>query len=195
MSTLRSNITAQRIAVLARSGETLFHIKDLMNLWEIRDFNTLRISLKRYVDQGLLCRIYRGFYSLVPAEQLSPEFLGAKSLHGFCILSTETVLYESGYHSQPPKEITFVSEISKHWEIGLYRFRSRQLAPQYLYNPVGIRLEKGIQKASPERAITDMLYFNPWVVFDREVDWQAIKTLQKQIGYPLTPHRYDPPKT
>lgn len=195
MSTPKNNITAQRIASLARSGENLFHAKDLANLWNLRHPNTLRVTLKRYVAQGLLHRVYRGFYSLVPPEQLSPETVGAKSLHGFCILSTETVLYEAGYRSQPPPETTFVSEISKHWKVGLYVFRSRQLAPQHLYNSAGVTLENGVQKASPERAIVDLLYFNPWAAFDRKVDWQKIKTLQKQIQYPLTPHRYDPPKT
>ena len=68
MSTLRNNTSAKRIALLASKNESIFHIKDLANLWAISDANTLRVTLKRYTDQGVLFRIYRGFYSLLPVR-------------------------------------------------------------------------------------------------------------------------------
>lgn len=197
MSTLKNNITAKRIALLASKGEVLFHVKDLANIWSIFDSNTLRVTLKRYTDSGILYRIYRGFYSLFPPPGtspfygLDPIFLGAKAIHDFCYLSTESVLYQSAYIHQKITSFTFVSEKSVKFEIGDYAFTSRQLHPRFLYQSEGVLRKEKIFVATPERAIADMLYFNPYYHFDRSPDWKKIFALQKKIGYPLTPHRYD----
>lgn len=194
MSTLRNNISAQRMALLARKQEVIFHINDLANLWGITDRNTLRVTLKRYADNKLLHRIYRGFYSLYPVSELDPTVLGAKALHQFCYLSTETVLWGEGFISQAPSVYTFVSSVSRQFSIGTHRFKSRGLNDCYLYQPTQVIMQSGINVATPERAIADMLYFNPAFHFDRPIPWRKIKKIQKEIGYPLTPHRYDPPQ-
>lgn len=192
MSTLRNNISAQRMALLARKQEVIFHVDDLANLWGITDRNTLRVTLKRYTDNKLLHRIYRGFYSLYPILELDPIVLGAKALHQFCYLSTETILWRKGFISQAPSVYTFVSSMSRQFSIDTHRFKSRRLSDRYLYQPAQLITQNGIKVATPERAIADMLYFNPAFHFDRPVLWAKIKKIQKEIGYPLTPHRYDP---
>lgn len=194
MSTLKNNISAQRIALLAKKQEVIFHIDDLANLWEIMDRNTLRVTLKRYTDNKLLHRIYRGFYSLNPPSELDPVMLGAKAIHQFCYISTETILWREGFISQAPSIYTFISNISKDFCIGPHRFKSRKLHDRYLYQPVGVNTESGVKQATPERAIADILYFNPKFHFDHPVQWGKIKKIQKEIGYPLTPRRYDPPQ-
>lgn len=194
MSTLKNNISAQRIALLAKKQEIIFHVDDLANLWEIADRNTLRVTLKRYTDNQLLYRIYRGFYALLPLSELDPVMLGAKALHQFCYISTETVLWREGFISQTPSMYTFISSISKDFRIGPHRFKSRKLHDRYLYQPEGLITQNGVKQALPERAIADMLYFNPLFHFDRPVQWGKIKKIQKEVGYPLTPHRYDPTK-
>lgn len=191
MSTLKNNITAQRIALLAAKGEVIFHINDLANLWGIQNMNTLRVTLRRYIQNGLLYRIYRGFYSLMPMENLDPLLVGAKALHKFCYLSTETVLYNSGFISKKPQSLTFVSEISVKFSIGKNKYISRQLNVKYLYQPNGIYKKDGVNISTDERAAADMLYFNPYANFDKPVNWKKIKAMQKKIGYPLTPNRYD----
>lgn len=191
MSTLKSNITARRIALLAKNGEKIFHAKDLANLWGIQNKNTLRVTLKRYSKEKLLYRIYRGFYSLLPVDELDPVLLGAKALHQFCYLSTETVLYQEGYISHTVDFQTFLSSKSLKFKIGGYQFVSRQLDDKYLYNPEGIFLKNGVNTAGSERAICDMLYFNPTYHFDKPVEWKKIRLMQKNLQYPLTPHRYD----
>lgn len=193
MSTLKNNITAKRIAFLASRGEQLFHIRDLANLWNISNANTLRVTLKRYTQDGILFRIYRGFYSLAPLDKLDPIIIGAKALHTFCYLSTESVLYREAYISQHIHQHTFVSSTSSRFTIGDHHFRSRQLSDRFLYNPAGVTVVAGYKIASPVRAICDMLYFDSHYHFDRPVDWQAIQHMQELIGYPITPHRYDPP--
>lgn len=182
------------MALLAKKQETIFHIDDLANLWKIIDRNTLRVTLKRYTDNKLLHRIYRGFYSLYTLAELDPILLGAKALHQFCYISTETVLWQEGFISQAPSVYTFISSISKKIRIGPHRFISRKLHDRYLFQPAGLITQNGIKQATPARAIADMLYFNPLFYFDRSIQWRKIKKIQKEIGYPLTPHRYDSSK-
>lgn len=191
MSTLKNHVSARRIALLGQKEEVIFHIDDLANLWEITDRNTLRITLKRYVDNRLLYRIYRGFYSIHPLSELDPLLLGTKALHQFCYVSMETVLWQEGFISQTPYAYTFISSVAKHFQIGSHRFKSRKLHDRYLFQPAGIIIKNKIRQALPERAIADMLYFNPFFHFDRPVPWKKIKMMQKNIGYPLTHNRYD----
>lgn len=194
MSTLLKNISARRIAILASKQERVFHLKDLANLWSIADANTLRVTLKRYTDAQILYRIYRGFYALVPIGEIEPELLGSKAIHDFCYLTTETVLFQAGYIQQKIDFFTFVSDTSLRFRIESFEFLSRQLKPSHLYqadSSSGVLVRSGVRIATPERAITDLLYFNPFYHFDRPVDWAAIASLQKKLGYPLTPHRYD----
>lgn len=179
------------MALLAKKQEVIFHINDLANLWKITDRNTLRVTLKRYTDNGLLHRIYRGFYSFQPLSELDPIVLGAKALHAFCYLSTETILWQNGFISQKPSAETFISGMSRSFEIGPHRFKSRRLHDRYLYQPTHLLTKNGVKLAMPERAIADMLYFNPRFHFDRPIQWQKIKKVQMDIGYPLTPWRYD----
>lgn len=191
MSILKSNITAVRIAALAIRDEKLFHIKDLANIWGIFDSHLLRITINRYVKNGLLYQIYRGFYSLLPPERLDPLLLGSKAIHGLCYLSTESVLFQTGYISQKISTYTFVGKKNKKISFGNNTFLCRQLHPRFLYNPEGIVQKNGILVAGIERVISDMLYFNPKYHFDHIVDWRKIKSVQEKIGYPLTPNRYD----
>lgn len=195
MSTGKKNVTAQRIALISAKNEKIFHTSDLGNLWLVKNKNTLYTLLKRYTQSGILKRIYKGLYSLVPIEELDPFLIGAKAIHRYCYISTETILYREAYISQKPNAYTFVSEKSLHFQIGEHSYRSRQLNPQYLFNPDGIVRTDEIFMATPERAIADMLYFNPFFYFDKKIDWKKIRAVQKKVGYPLTPERYDFTKT
>ena len=182
----------QRFAQLAKLGAIVFHIGDLAVLWQIKDRNTLHTTLKRYVQQGLLVRIYRGLYSLKPIEQIDPFLLGVKALHKYAYISAETILAQAGIIQQIIGQITLVSSQSKRFSIGGNHYYSRKLADQFLYNPIGINEEQGVKKAAAERAVADLLYFNPYAHFDAEkfINWRKIKYIQKQIGYPLTTNRY-----
>ena len=100
MSTEKTNIKQHRFAQLAKLGEIIFHAKDLANLWQIKNPNTLYTSLKRYNQQRLLFRIYKGFYSIKPINQLDPFLLGIKAMHKFCYISAETILEKAGIIQQ-----------------------------------------------------------------------------------------------
>ena len=117
--------------------------------------------------------------------------LGQKAIHNWAYLSTESVLFDAGYISQQPSQITFVSAKSLSFEIAGKSFKSRQLKDLFLYQKKGITQNASLFIASPVRAIADMLYFNPKAHFDKKPDWRAVKKLQKEMTYPLTPERYD----
>ncbi len=179
------------MTLLATKGEMILHANDLALLWGILDRNTLRVTLKRYVDHQLLYRIHRGLYSLVPVAEMDPFLLGRKILHRFCYVSMETVLSQEGIIFQIVEPLTFISGKSKQFLVEGHRYISRQLTDRFLFNPAGIAMRGSILWASAERAVADMLYFNPRYYFDRPIDWSKVKAMQKQVGYPLTPERYD----
>lgn len=190
MSTEKKNITAIRINLLYKAGLTVFHTGDAANLWGIKNKNLLYTTLKRYVKTGLLYRIHNGLYSLEKPEKLDPVLTGYKALHDYCYLSNESILFSSGYISRKTGIFTFIGRKSKKFKIMNNLYVCRQISDKFLYNSEGIVNINNIPTASPERAIADMLYFNPVFNFDREPDWKKIKTIQKKIGYPLTKNRY-----
>jgi predicted transcriptional regulator of viral defense system len=197
MSTGYKNSVSERFALVARMGETVFHTRDLANLWRIKDNNTLHTTLKRYAQRGLLFRIYKGFYALVPASEIDSRLLGVKALHEYAYISTETILAEVGIISQKIEWITLVGSRSKKFFVGDRSFLSRKLADRFLFNPIGIQKKGEVNTALPERAVADLLYFNPDAYLDGAslVDWKKVRALQKKIGYPLTPKYYDSPKS
>lgn len=193
MSTSLRNTSARRIARLAASGQQIFHIHDLAQLLQIPNENSLRVTLHRLMQAGILYHIQRGLYSLVPIENLDPLSLGIACLHRFAYLTTESVLRDEGYILQSTEAFTFVSSVSRTFVAGRHRYISRRLHPRFLHNQAGMQQNRGIRRATADRAIADMLYFDPWYHFDRPVRWKRIATLQNDIGYPPTPHRYADP--
>lgn len=188
---------SHRIAQLARLGQEIFHTSDLAILWKIKDPNTLYTTLRRYTQKGLLFRIYKGMYSFKPICELDPLMLGLKALHRFAYVSTETVLFQHGVILQNVSSITLVSDISKRFEIDSSNYVCRRLNDKYLHNSAGITVEHNVKVANITRAIADLLYFNPRAYLDGTtlVNWNDVRALQKQIGYPLTPHQYDASKS
>ena len=180
------NIKQRRFAVIAKMGESVFHAGDLANLWDIRNPATLYTTLTRYTNQGLLHRVYKGLYSIKPLDQLDPFLLGLKALHRYGYISMESVLFRAGIINQENNYITLISEISRKFEIYSMHYYSRRLADKYLFNPAGILNQGDIRIASVERAVADLLYYNPKVFLDNpgEVDQEKVKEIQAELGYP-----------
>ncbi|MCX6752659.1 MAG: hypothetical protein NTZ87_04160 [Candidatus Nomurabacteria bacterium] len=106
-----------RFAELAVLDEAVFHINDLANLWNIRNKNTLRKTLSRYVKAGFIFRIYRGFYSLKNPRDIDPYLLGLKAIYRPAYISCESVLSDKGVINQSPREITIVSNVSRRYKV------------------------------------------------------------------------------
>lgn len=174
-----------KIDKLMKLDRKIYHSKDLAIVWEITNKNTLYTTIKRYVQKGVLIPIYKGLYSTVPSDRLDPVDLGRAVIHKFAYLSTESVLVQAGVISQAVYPYTFVSSWPKKINVGQISFLIRKLKDEYLFHPAGIINDKGFPVAGLERAVADMLYFNPRYHFDvpDNVDWQKVKLIQKEVGY------------
>ena len=93
---------------------------------------------------------------------------------------------QAGVIAQAIYNVTFVSDLHKKITVGSTSFLFRQLKAEYLYNPIGGISHEGVFTATTERAAADMLYFNPNYHFDvpESIDFNKVKSIQKEIGYP-----------
>jgi predicted transcriptional regulator of viral defense system len=174
-----------RLTELIRSERKIFHSNDLAILWKISNKNTLYTTIKRYVKKGVLIPIYKGLYSTIPIEQLDPLELGKAVIHQYTYLTTETVLAQDGIITQATYAYTFVSTKSRKVNVGKWNFIYRKLKDEYLYNTTGLINSNGNFVATTERAVADMLYFNPKYHFDfaESIDFEKVAIIQKEIGY------------
>lgn len=174
-----------RIDNLLKEDQKLFHTRDLALLWGIENDNTLYTTIKRYVDKNILIPVYKGFYSTIPIERIDRIKLGAAALLRYSYVSCEYILSLAGIIFQPINAISFVSSISKKFSIAGSYFLVRRLKDIYLFNETGVFMENGVRKASLERAVADILYYNPHSHFDnrQSINWQKVKKIQKEVGY------------
>jgi hypothetical protein len=175
-----------RISELIKLDRKLFHTNDLGVLWGISNRHNLYTTISRYIDKGILFPIYKGLYSTIPIEALDPLEVGKAVIHRYTYLTTESILSQAGIISQAVYDYTFVADVSKRISIGKWSFRYRKLKDEYLYNPIGVSDQSGVFVANIERAVADMLYFNPKYHFDvpESIDFEKVRIIQKVIGYP-----------
>lgn len=174
-----------KIDVLLKQEQKLFHIDDLALLWRIKNPNTLYTTIKRYVKKGILLRIHRGFYAVVPLEKIDPLKLGIGALHTYAYLSTESILAKEGIIFQSGNYLTLVSSLSKKFTIASQNFFVRKMKADFLYHQAGLVEDKGVKIATLERAAADILYFDPRFHFDNQeaIDWQKVNQIKKEVGY------------
>lgn len=177
--------STNKITVLLKQKRKLFHTSDLGVLWSIDNPATLRATISRYIKRGVLSPIYRGFYSVVPVNKIDPLELGLSSIHEYGYVSTETVLLQNGLIFQAVNAYTFCSARPKRFEIQGKKYQVRQLKDKYLYNLVGIEDVENYKVASTERAVADMLYYNPRYYFDagNKINWDMVHQVQSEVGY------------
>jgi len=185
MCTGYDNGQPERFAKLAQMGEEIFHTRDLARIWNIKDKNLLYTTLARYTKRGLLFRIQKGLYSLKHPCEVDPVLLGVKALNRYAYLSTESVLVEAGLITQVSSNITLISSQSKKFTLYENTYIVRRLKPEFLFNPAGIQQCGAYYKASVERAVADLLYFNDSYFIDgaATIDWDKVEEIQREIGY------------
>ena len=170
---------------LLKQDQKLFHTQDLALLWNIENRNTLYTVIKRYVKKGVLIPIQKGLYSTLPIDKIDPLRLGFALIHTYCYLTTETILAKEGVILQKVYPVTFVSSIPKKIKVNENLFLFRKLKDKYLYQTIGVKNTNGVFVAEKERAVADMLYFNPKYYFDNPqlINWERVKEIQKKVGY------------
>lgn len=174
-----------KIASLLKQERKLFHTNDLALIWQINNKNTLYTTIKRYLKKEVLIPIHKGFYSTIDPNKINPIELGIGFLHQYAYLSTESVLVKNGIISQNIPHLTLVSGVSKKFELFNRSYIVRQMRPEFLYQTIGITKENNYQKAEVERAVADLLYFNPHYHLDGKklVDWKKVRFIQKKVGF------------
>ncbi len=173
-----------KISVLIQQPQKLFHTSDLKVIWGIYNESTLYQTIYRLIKKKILFRVQKGFYSIVPLNQLDPVEIGFRAINHFSYLSTESVLAKNGIINQSPNKITFLSSAPAKFTINDNLYLVRQLKSQCLNNTIGIiQNDKGVFMATTERAIVDMLYFQPNYHFDADnlINWKLVKNYQQQI--------------
>ena len=178
-----SNIKQNRFLSIAKLETSIFHVNDLARIWKINNRNTLLTTLNRYIKSGLIYRLYRGLYSIKSITELDPLLLGSKAINDYCYLSGETILAKEGIIFQQINYFTFIGRKTKRFTIGNYKYYCRQLKDKFLYNDAGIDKTGKFNIATRERAIADILYFNPNYHFDNTntVDWTKVKKIQSAV--------------
>lgn len=175
-----------RIKELLASGRSLFHTNDLAVLWGLTNKHTLHVAIHRYIQRGVLYKVYRGLYATKPIVDINPNLLGMAIIHTYCYLSCERVLADEGVIPQQIHGLTFVAGSSKTITVADTEFHYRQLHPRFLFHPAGVFMDPvGVRRATTPRAIADLLYFNPRYAIDTGdlVDWSSVKSVQKEVGY------------
>lgn len=173
-----------KISVLIQQPQKLFHTSDLKVIWGIYNESTLYQTIYRLIKKKIFFRVQKGLYSMVPLNQLDPIEIGFRAINHFSYLSTESVLAKNGIINQSPNKFTFISSAPANFTINDNLYLVRQLKPQCLNNTVGIiQNDKGVFMATTERAIADMLYFQPNYHFDADnlINWKLVKNYQQQI--------------
>ena len=171
--------------ILLKQNKKTFHASDLALLWDIKNKDTLNMTLKRFVDRGVLKRIHKGFYSTTNVSDIDPYDLGFSYLNTYSYVSLETILAREGIISQDVKYITFVSSKSSKFNVGNVRYSSRQMKDEFLNNTAGIKKMGDHFEATLERAVADVLYYNSRYYFDNRdaIDFEKVKEIQREVGY------------
>lgn len=178
-----TNIKRDRFLLIVKLKDSVFHVSDLARIWGIDNSQTLSAILRRYADSGLIYRLYRGFYSIKPLSELDPWLLGARVINSHCYLSGETILAKHGIIFQQVYYFTFISDKNRRFKIGDNNYYCRQLKKEFLYNDIGIDKKGKFNLATLERAVADILYFNPRYYFDNpnKINWTKVRKIQATV--------------
>lgn len=158
----------KKVQALLKQKKRTYRTSDLSVLWNISNSNTLRVTINRYVKRGILYGVYRGLYSTVPVEKLDKYELGCAIAGPLSYVSTETVLKDQGIILQRVLAVTLVGRRSKDVTINDTRYLCRAMKKEVLVNRKGILSRDNYQIAGKERAMADMLHYDPRYYFDNE---------------------------
>jgi len=169
--------------ILLKQKRRIFSTDDLALIWKIKNRNTLRVTIRRYVKNGTLIRIKKGLYTTLSLDEISPYLLGASYIKGFCYVSMQSVLEIHGLINQSVKAITLIGNRSQKFKIGGYEYICKKMKLDYLNNLEGIDLSGEYPIASSERAVADLLYFNSKFHFDAKnrIDWDRVKQIKEKV--------------
>lgn len=171
--------------ILLQTDQRIFKTSDLALLWDIQNRNTLTKTIQRYIDRGILFRIYKGLYSTLPVEELNKYEVGCAIGGPFSYISAESILAKEGIIFQDIKKVTLFGKKKKEITVGNTTYLCRYLNDKFLLNRSGIKDSKGYSVATVQRALADLRHINPkfFVDNDLSIDEGEVINLSKEIGY------------
>ena len=172
------NINSDIVLSLYKESRTVFRLIDIAMLVHETRLESLSKKLNYYVRKKQLLNPRKGIYT---KPDYNKEELACR-LYTPSYISLEWVLQKAGILFQFSTTITVVSYLSRQVEIESQGLRYRKIRGEILTNTMGInRLPSHINRASPERALLDLLYLDPDFYFDN------IHPLQKTALLELAP--------
>jgi hypothetical protein len=142
---------------------SVFRLSDIAMLTDESNRELLGKKLNYYARTGKLGNPRKGIY-VKPGY--NPEEMACR-LYTPSYISFEYVLSRAGIIFQYDTSLTIASYLSRKTTIENRVYAYRKLKNEYLLNTNGInRRESGVNIASAERALLDLLYLNPDYYFD-----------------------------
>jgi predicted transcriptional regulator of viral defense system len=142
------------LKILRSLNKPFYTIADLEKITGLRR-ESLYVTLKRWVDAGILERVSQGIY--VPmGENLALEKIAAQ-LYLPNYLSFESALARHGILNMIPYTLTFATtRKTKKYSLRNHGVEFRQISPGLFF---GYEMKNGIHIAVPEKALLDQIYF------------------------------------
>lgn len=144
---------SQFLTTIRQYPKPFYRLIDLENIFGQSKI-TIQKSTERFVNQGLLDRIAKDIYVL-PDSNANLEQI-ASLLYPPNYLSFESVLFKHGIINQSPYGATFATtNPSRKIELKNGEYWFTKIKPVLWW---GFTPQNNVLQASPEKAITDMLY-------------------------------------
>lgn len=172
MSTKRNTNYQQ---ILLQQSRRLFRTNDLQLLWGVQNRHNLRVTIKRYLDRGILHAVQRGLYASVPLSQLDPFELACAVAGPYAYVSAETVMARAGLIMQLTEAVTVFGVKAKELEVAGQRVICRYLHPRFLLDRRHIQEGERYALASPARAVADAWHLR----LDYYIDNQLSPTIKE----------------
>lgn len=166
------------ISSLINSWKTVFTTDDLRLLLDMQHPQSLRNYLSKLWKQDILRSLAYGVRWL--REYNIYELVTKLKKNSY--VSLETVLYKHGIIFQDYGQKLFAcSDNTLTKKTTQYTVIYHKLKPALLFNPLGIEHQRTYSIATPERAVCDRLYLNPWYYFDdlSALSWTKLDQLSK----------------
>lgn len=169
------------IAILIKTGKTVFSLEELQKLFDIPTKKGLESFLYRAKKSGILQNPYQGFWALPKYDPL--ELACKIKKHSY--ISLETVLFREGIFFQYyGNTISCASTDSRTYTIDGKIYAFSKIKSDILNNPIGIRDHQNYRIATPERALCDYIYLHPNAGIDNPSGINKIRLKQILPIYP-----------
>ncbi|MBI4767750.1 MAG: type IV toxin-antitoxin system AbiEi family antitoxin domain-containing protein [Deltaproteobacteria bacterium] len=164
------------LKIMKDLNKPFFTIADLEKITRLSR-NSLYVTLKRWVANGVLERIAPGIYTAMMSN-LSVEKIAAQ-LYIPNYISFESALARQGILNLIPHSLTLATtRKTKRYTLKMQDVEFRQISPVLFF---GFEMKSGINIAVPEKAFLDQVYFFSRGRASLDLDELNLKSLSSRI--------------